>query len=150
MSLSTPWRHIRDSADIVPLILNLGARWWEVNIMSRPRHPRERTRLPSEQEAGWAPQSVWRFCTREQSVATNGTQTPGCPLRSLVAVPTALSGFEFYIVDFTENVLTCLESKNEKHIAKQLLCSNSRFPRIKQYCKNRTLKKQKMYSKFYC
>ena len=89
------------------------------------------------------------YCTREKSVAANGTQTSGCPVRSLVAIPTALSGLEFYIVRLKEKVFSCLKSKNGEHLRKELLCSKSRFPRIKQYCKI-VRKKQRTYLKFYC
>jgi hypothetical protein len=45
------------------------------------------------QEAGRAPDSVWRLRRREESPAGNGTLIFSRPATSLVAIPTELSRF---------------------------------------------------------
>ena len=48
-----PRRNVRESSDIVPLILNLGIRWrWEVNLNSWTPYRREGMSVPIEQEPG--------------------------------------------------------------------------------------------------
>ena len=71
--------------------LNLGpAERRVVNITPRPHCPQERTQIPTELEAGWAPELVWSFGRREKSVAPNGIRTPDRPVRNPVTVLTEL------------------------------------------------------------
>jgi hypothetical protein len=72
--------------------LNLGpAERQVVNITPRPLCPQERTPIPTELEAGWAPELVWTFGRREKSVVPKGFRTPDRPVRNLVTVLTELS-----------------------------------------------------------
>jgi len=48
------------------------------NATLRPLNPRERHPIPVEQEAGWAPGSVW---TGSENVAPMGIRSPDCPSR---------------------------------------------------------------------
>jgi hypothetical protein len=51
----------RCSADIAPIILNLGAsRKWVANVTLRPLYLQERNPVPFEEAAG-APEPVWNF-----------------------------------------------------------------------------------------
>jgi len=36
---------------------------WLVNFTSRSLCPWAKTSVPTEQEAGWAPETVWMFCS---------------------------------------------------------------------------------------
>ena len=53
-------------------------------------YPQERTPVPTEQEADWAPEPIWPFCRTEKSLAPIKIRTPVLPSRSPVAVPTTL------------------------------------------------------------
>jgi hypothetical protein len=52
--------------------------------MSRPPHVRERTPVPTEYEAGWAPQQVAMFWRKEKYLAPTGVRNLNCPSRCLV------------------------------------------------------------------
>jgi hypothetical protein len=62
-----------------------------VNITPRPLCPRQRTPIPTELEAGWAPELVWTFGRREKSVVVNGIRTPDRPVHNPVTALTELS-----------------------------------------------------------
>jgi len=47
--------------------------------------------IPTEQETGWAPESVWTFCRRQKSLTFAGSQTTDCPAHSSVTITTTLS-----------------------------------------------------------
>jgi hypothetical protein len=50
----------RRSVGTKPRILNLGISCeWVVKFTPRPLYPRERNPEPTEQKAGWVPESVW-------------------------------------------------------------------------------------------
>jgi len=62
------WRS-RDKPTVPP-VLKLDARWREVvNNMLRPLYLLDRTPLPIEQEAGWAPETILTIWGRELSLA---------------------------------------------------------------------------------
>jgi len=52
------------SSSIMPHILNLATIWKQVATFHNPAPlpSQERTSIPTEQEAGWAPELVWTFC----------------------------------------------------------------------------------------
>ena len=47
--------------------------------------------IPTEQENGWAPESVWTFWRRQKSLAFAGNQTTNRPTYSSVTITTTLS-----------------------------------------------------------
>ena len=51
---------------------------WMVNATLRPLYPRERDPVPTAQEAGWAPESVW---TGAENLAFTGIRSPDHPAR---------------------------------------------------------------------
>ena len=71
--------------DIAPPILNLGTKWeWVDNFTPRPLYPQERTRVPTEQDAVWAPEPVWTIWRRhniikfeKESLSRTKNWTPG-------------------------------------------------------------------------
>jgi hypothetical protein len=76
----------RGKRGIAPLFLNLGTRWASVvNFTPRPLFSWERTRIPTEQDAGWAPEPVLSFWRREKSPALTGIRAPDRPARTLVS-----------------------------------------------------------------
>ena len=44
----------------------------------------ERTQVPTEEEAGWAPQTVWTFWRTEKSIARIAIRSPDPAARSLI------------------------------------------------------------------
>ena len=59
-----------------PLILN-HCRWrWMVKFTPRPLYPRERTKIPIELVAGWAPEPIWSFST-EKNLSPCRNSNPG-------------------------------------------------------------------------
>jgi len=55
------------SRDTTPLFLNLGTRRrWVVNLIYRPLYSRERIPVPTEQEAEWPPELVWRVLKKRK------------------------------------------------------------------------------------
>jgi hypothetical protein len=62
-----------------------------VNFTLWQFYARERTSVPIELEAGWAPEPIWTFRKREKSLDSIGIRTPDRQLRSLVTKPTELS-----------------------------------------------------------
>jgi hypothetical protein len=67
---------------IVPLILNLFTRWrTDITFTPWPLCCREKTSLPIEEEARWAPEPVWAFRRRVESLALTGIRTLDCPTR---------------------------------------------------------------------
>jgi hypothetical protein len=62
----------------------------EMYFLPRLLSPHERIPVPTEQEADWAPEPIWKFCRTEKSLAPIKIQTPGLPSHSPVAVPTTL------------------------------------------------------------
>jgi len=65
-----------------PRVINLGTRRrWAVNVTPQLLYPWERTPVPSEQAAGWAPQSVGPFLrTEKTSVTWGGSGVAACVL----------------------------------------------------------------------
>ena len=61
-----------------------------MNLSPRLLYPQERTPVPTEQEADWAPEPIWTFCRTEKSLASIKIRTPGLPFHSPVVVPTTL------------------------------------------------------------
>lgn len=57
----------RRSRVVASLILNSGTKWcWVVNFMSQLLHPRKRTLVLIEYEAGWTWEPFWMFWRREK------------------------------------------------------------------------------------
>jgi len=76
----------REKRGIAPLILNPGTRWGSVvNFTPRLLFYWERTPIPTEQDAGWAPEPVWSFWRRDKSPAPTGIRAPDRPARTLVS-----------------------------------------------------------------
>ena len=60
---------------IAPLILNIGTGWWcVINFTPWPLYPRERTKVPTEKEAMWAPQTVCGFWKEKLLLLLRGFQ----------------------------------------------------------------------------
>ena len=73
----------REGTELYPTILKLDGRWKSVVNPKQRLYPRERTLLPTEQQAGWAPQPVWTYCRKEKSTApTRGELSYLAPLGS--------------------------------------------------------------------
>jgi hypothetical protein len=81
----------RGCPGIALLILNFGAVRGEWSSSRHPLYPRERTMVPTEQEARWAPQPVWTFLRTDDSLAHVENGNPDCATHSLVARSSALS-----------------------------------------------------------
>ena len=89
-SLSTLWRHTGRSRGMVPLFLNLGARWrWVVSITRR----RYGTLVPTEFEVGLAPEPVWTILRWQKSLVLTGIRTSHRRSHGLVTLPTVQQGF---------------------------------------------------------
>jgi hypothetical protein len=81
--------HGGGSGDLVPLILNVGARWrWLVNFTPRPLCPRERILVPIEYEVMNVPDSVWMLLEKRQIFAPAGYRSTDLPARRIVSVLT--------------------------------------------------------------
>jgi hypothetical protein len=77
----------RGSRHTAPLLLNLGSICrWVVNFTSWLLYLWERTPVPIESEAGWAPELVWTFWRRKKSFACTVIQTPGHPAHRVVTI----------------------------------------------------------------
>ena len=74
----------RERRRTAPLILTLGTRERSV-VKCTPRGNNPR---PTEQEAGWASESVWTYWKGDKSPAPTAIRTPDRPARSLVTIPT--------------------------------------------------------------
>jgi hypothetical protein len=59
-----------------------------ISFTPRPLYLQETTPVPTEEEAGWAPEKISTFRRRGCYVDTAGIRTPDLPARSLVTVPT--------------------------------------------------------------
>jgi len=59
-----------------------------VQLASRPVRiiPGEGTPVPTEQKAGWAPETAWTFWRREKSIAPIGIRAPDHPAHGLVSI----------------------------------------------------------------
>ena len=76
----------RGSRGIAPLIIDLRTRWrWLVNFKAWLLYQRERTAVDIEQEAGWAPEPVWKVLQKGTNFSPHGIQTPVPPSLQLVA-----------------------------------------------------------------
>ena len=72
--------------------------------MPRPLYHRKKTRVPFEQEAGWAPELVCIFFGKEKYVfAAAGIRTPDCPGRSPVAMSSTLVRFLCVVGNWLES-----------------------------------------------
>jgi hypothetical protein len=61
-----PVKAYRGSRGIDPFILNISSKCWRmVSVFPWPLHPRERTPVPIEWEAGWAPVPFCTFWSRK-------------------------------------------------------------------------------------
>ena len=58
---------------------------------TRPLYPRERTMVPTEQEAEWDPPVDLDGLEKKKPLARTGVRSPHRPARNLVATPTELS-----------------------------------------------------------
>ena len=52
----------------------------------QPPYSRERTPVPIEYEAGWAPEKLWTFWRQEIYVAPGGKRTPNGLANSLLTI----------------------------------------------------------------
>jgi hypothetical protein len=70
MAMSTPWRRTGGIELIAPFILKIGVRWrWVVKFTTRGfPSPGERA---FEQEAGWAPEFVWKSLVKKKNSQFN-------------------------------------------------------------------------------
>jgi hypothetical protein len=90
----TLWRQHTGGAEVQLHSLALpkvGGEW----SSSRPGtlYPVERTQVTAEQQAGWAPETVWVIWKGEISVGSARIRTSYRPARNLVTIPTTLSSF---------------------------------------------------------
>jgi len=61
-----PAKACRGRRSLAPLTLKFGTRWrWVINFTSRSLYPQEINSVPTELEAGWAPERVWVLRRRE-------------------------------------------------------------------------------------
>ena len=79
----------RGSRGTTTFILNLDTRWrYVAKFTPRPLYPGERTPIPTEQEAGWGPDSSRTFWRKREFLILVGIQTLGRPARVRLTVPT--------------------------------------------------------------
>jgi len=52
---------------------------WVVDVKSQPLYPTGKDPVPTVQEAGWSPESVW---TGAENLALTGIRSPNRPARS--------------------------------------------------------------------
>jgi len=79
------WRHTEGEVvvylhSILTSALDAGE-WWN---SSCGHFCPGKTPVPIEQEAGWAPKTVWTFLEKRKSLA--GIRTPNCPARTLLSI----------------------------------------------------------------
>lgn len=65
-----------------------------VNFTPRPLYPRKRNQVPTEQDTGCAPETVWAFWRREKSLDLAGIRSLDYPAHILVTILTELSRFK--------------------------------------------------------
>ena len=79
----------RGSKDTAPLILNLGNKLWSVvNITLRSLYPEQRSSVPTEWAAEWAPEPIWTFRRTGTSLTSAGIRTTDRPGRNIAAMLT--------------------------------------------------------------
>jgi hypothetical protein len=85
---------------MAPLIPNFGTRWsWMDNFKPRALCFRERTPLPTEQKAVWAPHPVGIFSRRRKSLSATGIGSPFHPVRNLVSISTMSSRLVYVLLN---------------------------------------------------
>jgi hypothetical protein len=62
-----------------------------VDFTFRPLYPRKRALVTIEWEAGWTPELIWAFLSREKAVVSAGDRIPESPACILVPVKNKLS-----------------------------------------------------------
>jgi hypothetical protein len=68
----------KGSRGIAPFILNIGARWRKVvNIAAWLLHPQQRTLIPTEQKARWAPRVGMNYLEKRRISCPCGDSSPG-------------------------------------------------------------------------
>jgi hypothetical protein len=78
----------RGSRGTTTLILNLDTRWrYVAKFTPRPLYPGERTPVPTEHEAGWAPDPARRFWKKGKFLSLTGIRHLERPARVLYSVP---------------------------------------------------------------
>jgi hypothetical protein len=76
---------------IIPLIFNLSTSWrCVVSCTPQLLYTQQRTPLPIENQAGWAPELFWAFWRIEKFVIPIGIQTMDFPSHSLQTILTIL------------------------------------------------------------
>ena len=101
------------------------------NLTTKPLYPQKRIPVPTEQHAELAPESIWTYWRREKSLIPARIRTPGCLVRSVVAIPTTLSCLPeilFYYVSIsswylTENTLHFRYTDQYVNALKEYICS---------------------------
>ena len=79
----------RGSKVTAPLILNPGSKLWSVvNITLPSLYTQQRSSVPTEWAAGWAPEPIWTFRRTGKSLTSAGIRTTDCPDHNLAAMLT--------------------------------------------------------------
>jgi hypothetical protein len=82
----------------------------------------KRTPVPTEEEAGWAPEPIWTSARKEQFLDTAGIRSPDCPACSLVTGPV------------TKNFSYTQQAHNDVHVSKTCKYRLSETAKYSPWC----------------